>query len=121
MLAYVTDEHVQQHLNDHDLNCWEVYLEEITGLLGCHSCVLSLKDLPHINDLTDITALIISRQSGSNLSPANVLCNGTAATHEVKAEFGSTVSKNGDCADPHVNRARDFLGRFRTTPTRHRS
>jgi len=68
MLAFVFDKRVRDEINRQHENCWEVYIEEILGLMGARARTLSLDDLEDACNLTDLKTLVIGAQSGARLS-----------------------------------------------------
>lgn len=70
MLGYVLDEALREKLNNSGKNYWDVYIEEIIGLLGVQGKRLSLSDIERgINGNIDV--LIIGKQSGQDLTDSS--------------------------------------------------
>lgn len=68
MFAYVLDSDLRQELNARGLNYWDVYIQGINELLGvCGKC-LSLADLDRSDALSDVTALVLGRQTAARLT-----------------------------------------------------
>jgi len=67
MLAYVYDKALHDKLNTEHQNYWDIYLEEICGLLGVGAKTLGLADLAGINSMPNMRVLIIGQQSGAVL------------------------------------------------------
>jgi hypothetical protein len=68
MFACTVDENLKNELNKNSKNYWDVYIQEISELLGVRGKVLSLKDLEQPETLKEITTLVIGRQTGTRLT-----------------------------------------------------
>lgn len=70
MRGFVRDEGLRQAINEAGGNYWDVYIEEILGLLGASATAISLAQLDDPAEVAGFTSLIIGRQSGCQLGPA---------------------------------------------------
>ncbi len=68
MLAYIDDPALRKELNESGQNYWDVYIQEISLLLGVQATPLCLGDLEDLHSRPDVRTLIVGAQSGERLS-----------------------------------------------------
>lgn len=69
-LAYLADDGIRSRMNAEGLNCWEVYIDELYGLMGARSRCLRFADLEDRELLSGVTVLILGAQSGAMINNA---------------------------------------------------